>query len=155
MAVRTCLRRLGGAAGLLLLALLGSTVHTAPAQEGQPKPLTPEQQKHLKEWDDLVPRLAALLRKGKRAEAVALVEQKVDLDRKLFGGTHEEVDRSLRFLGLLSVLIEDFPTARKARGAIVALRAQRHGAADWRVRDARLDLDYVNLLAGLDAASRR
>src|SRR5262245_42650569 len=130
MAVRTCLRRLAKAAGLLLLALLGSTVPPASAQEGKPRPLTPEQQRHLKEWANLVPRVNALLEKGKHAEAVALVEQKVALDRRLFGEVHEQVAQSLDLLADFSAFVEDFATARQARGEILTLRTKVYGAED-------------------------
>src|SRR5262249_19060981 len=83
------------------------------------------------------------------------VEQKVALDRRLFGEVHEQVAQSLDLLADFSAFVEDFATARKARGEIVALRTKVYGADDWRVRDARLDLEHVHLLAGLDAPSRR
>src|SRR5438105_3230111 len=108
MIAQRLLRRLGLAAGLLLLAALagGMSGRVTVAQGVKPKPLTPEQQKHLQEWADLLARLNALLQKGKHAEAVALVERKVALDRKFFGEAHVQVDKSLTLLAQFCEFLE-------------------------------------------------
>jgi CHAT domain-containing protein/tetratricopeptide (TPR) repeat protein len=50
---------------------------------------------------------------------------------------------------------EALAAAHQTRAAILALRQRRHGEHDWRVTDARLALEHVELLMRLDAGDRR
>src|SRR5262249_46348682 len=55
------------------------------------RPLTAEQQKRLAEWDRLYAQAKKLHGDGKLAEAVAIAEQMLAIDREVYGRVHTEV----------------------------------------------------------------
>src|SRR5947199_10671477 len=81
---------------LLALALGPGSAAQAPADK--PRPLTPQQQARLKECGRLVADVEKLLAAGKRAEAVPAVKEVVAILREVYGDTHEEVVRALKWL---------------------------------------------------------
>src|SRR5262249_43315176 len=119
------------------------------------KPLTAAQQARLKERDRYAAQAEKLWRAGKQAEAIAAWEQKLAIEREVFGEAHEEVAESLEQLAGLHEAREDFPAARKVRREVLALRSRLHGEKDWRVTDARLALENTEHRARLDANSRQ
>src|SRR5262245_12395620 len=136
--------------GILMLLLTVSTLALAD----EPKPLTEEQKAKLKERDRLAAEAERLGGAGKLDEMVALWEKKLAIERAVFGELHEEVATSLAELGWMHETREDFGAARKARREVLTLRTKMHGEKDWRVTDARLRLEYLELQAKLDVMSR-
>ena len=143
--------------------LLGGALLAGPAQPGatagqpgeKPKPLTAEQQARLKEGNHLAAEAKKLYQMGKLAEAVAAWQKKLAIDREVYGDVHEQVAQSVAELARIHELREDFPAARKARKEALAIRVKLHGEKDWRVTDARLDLEDGDRLSKLTAEGRR
>jgi CHAT domain-containing protein/tetratricopeptide (TPR) repeat protein len=135
---------------ILLLAIAG----LARADEPQPKPLTEEQKTKLKERNRLAREAQQLGQAGKLDEMIAAWEKKLALERSVFGDLHEEVAASLAELASMHEFREDFDAARKARKEVLTLRTKLHGEKDWRVTDARLELEELEQLAHLDTKSR-
>jgi tetratricopeptide (TPR) repeat protein len=105
-----------------------------------PKPLTAAQQERLKERDRYGAEARSLRAAGKLAEAVAAAEKKLAIEREVFGERHADVVGSLQLLAGLHQKREDWPAARTARQEVLRLQTALHGAADWRVTDARQQL---------------
>src|SRR5262249_43920638 len=114
-----------------------------------------EQKAYLKEWARAVQEVNQLLQAGKKAEAVARWEKELARTRRVFGPFHEEVDKTAQALARLHELREDFPAARTVREQVLAIRMKLYGAQDWRVTDARLELEHVKRLAQLTATDRQ
>jgi CHAT domain-containing protein len=146
---------LGVLLGWALLAGLAWPGATAGEPGEKPKPLTAAQQARLKEGDRLAAEARKLEQSGQLAEAVTAWQKKLAIEREVYGGAHEQVARSLAELARLHESREDFPAARKARQEVLALRTKLHGDKDWRVTDARLDLEDVDRLSKLTAEGRR
>jgi hypothetical protein len=92
---------------------------------------------------------------GKLMEAIAAAEKMLAIERDVFGPADSRVAESLRLLAGMHEEREDFLPARAARQALIEVQKRLYGEKDWRVADAELDLEHVNLLAGLDIGHRR
>jgi tetratricopeptide (TPR) repeat protein len=101
----------------------------------------PEQQARLQERDRLAAQARKLGQAGKTAEMIAAWEKKITIERAVFGDVHEQVAQSLAELARMQVRRDDFRAAVQARREALAVRVKLHGEKDWRVTDARLDLD--------------
>jgi tetratricopeptide (TPR) repeat protein len=143
--------------GLLALALISgmATEQSASPASAKDPPLTAEQQERLQERNRLVAEAGKLWQAGKHAQAIALREKVVALQREIFGAGHEQVAVSLRNLAWMHEARDDLPAAVKARQEVLAILTKLYGDRDWRVTDARWDLELLKLLAGLDAEARR
>jgi CHAT domain-containing protein/tetratricopeptide (TPR) repeat protein len=139
---------------LVLSLALAGTGRTW-TQEPKPKPLTPAQQAKLKERDRRAAEAHALWGKGEQAAAIAAWQKKLAIEREVFGSLHAEVAASLQQLGWWHVQRKEYDAARPACREVLAIRTKLYGAKDWRVTDARLDLEDLELDARLDAASRQ
>jgi CHAT domain-containing protein/tetratricopeptide (TPR) repeat protein len=141
-------------AGLLALLFCSNLVAAQPAPPGTAKgpPQTPELKEYLKERARAPEEVGQLLRASKFAEAVARWEKVLARARKVFGPFHPEVDSTTRVLAQLHEFRKDFPAARKVREQVIAIRIKLYGAKDWRVTDARWELERTKRLTGLDAA---
>jgi CHAT domain-containing protein len=117
--------------------------------------LTAEQQKQLKERDQLAEEAQRLRAQGNLVEAIATVQKVLAIERKVFGNVHEEIAGSLDWLSRMHVQQEEFLTARNALREVLAIQIQLHGDKHWRVTDARLELAHVEKLAKLDLEERR
>jgi CHAT domain-containing protein/tetratricopeptide (TPR) repeat protein len=139
------------------ICLLGACGLPTGALPQQPPaaPATAEQQERLKERDRYRAEMRKQAEAGNLAEAVAAAEKVLAIERAVLGNEHGEVVVSLQALAGLYERREDFAAARKARQEVLALETKRHGAADWRVTDARLALEEVEGGARLDADGRR
>lgn len=146
-----------GCSVFLLLALAAGRETSDPvrAEEPRPKPLTKEQQARLKEEGQLFTQANALYGKGQLAETARTVEKALAIERAVFGSVRAEVVPWLAFLASLYEARADFPAARQARQGVLTLHTRLHGARDWRVTDARLDLVDLERLSKLDANSRK
>jgi CHAT domain-containing protein len=147
-------------ARLACLAALALAVRQAaaqPAAAGTTKgtPLTAEQKERLQERARVLKEVNRLLQAGKHAEVVALWGKETERDRKAFGRFHEVVADSIMTLAQLHELRDDFPAAAKALREMLAIRTKLYGAKDWRVTDARLDLQSLEQRAQLKVADRR
>jgi CHAT domain-containing protein len=126
-----------------------------PALRALDVPKSPAQQERLKERDRCRAEMRKQSQAGNLAEAVAAAEKVLAIERAVLGSEHADVVNSLKTLATLHERREDFPAARKARQEVLAMETKRHGAADWRVTDARLALEEVDRRARLDPVSRR
>src|SRR5262249_4816071 len=88
-------------------------------------------------------------------EAVAAWEKGVRADREGFGKNHKAVVASLQTLARMHEERWNFAAAQTARQEVLAIRVNLYGAKDWRVTDARLDLEDVKRLAQLKATDRQ
>jgi tetratricopeptide (TPR) repeat protein/CHAT domain-containing protein len=155
-----CLSRwlnvLKGLGALVLVLGIGLTMTIpAPTGEPKPKPLTDAQKAQLKERDRLRAEADKLDRSGKLTEAAATLEKVLAIERQVFGNVHKEVAASLNWLAGIHEDREDFKAARKALQEVLTIRTQLYGAKDWRVTDARLELQHVDRVAKMDAKSRQ
>jgi tetratricopeptide (TPR) repeat protein len=60
----------------------------------------------------------------------------------------------LRLRAVANLADREFAEATQALGEVLAIRAARYGAEDWRVREIRIDLTHANRLASLTQAQR-
>jgi CHAT domain-containing protein/Tfp pilus assembly protein PilF len=88
-------------------------------------------------------------------EGVAAWQQKVAIERAVFGSTHEAVANSLAELARMQEFREVFIAARKARQEVLAIRTRLYGESNWRVTSARLAVEDCRLLARLSPRQRQ
>jgi CHAT domain-containing protein/tetratricopeptide (TPR) repeat protein len=120
-----------------------------------PAGLTTEQQVRLKEAARLGAEASKLLQAGQLAQAEAAWRQKLALERAVHGTDHEVVAGSLEQLATLQASREAFPQARQTREQVLGIRTRLYGAGDWRVTDARLAVQDVDLRARLSPEQRQ
>jgi tetratricopeptide (TPR) repeat protein/CHAT domain-containing protein len=127
----------------------------APAAAKPSPTLTAEQQKQLKERDQLGRRAVQLRSQGKLPEAIQAAEAMLAIEREVLGGASEDAIGSLELLARLHQDREDWAAARKAREEVLKLRSTTLPKDDWRVGDARLALDNIETVAKLSDRDRR
>jgi tetratricopeptide (TPR) repeat protein len=145
----------GWATVVLLVGLSAAAGLRGQEPARPPQPLTEKQKERLKERDRLRPEANRLRQENKWAEAIPVVEKILAIDREVFGDVHESVAEGMRTLAWLHEKREDFGAARMARKEVLAIGTKLYGEKDWRVTDARLDLEHTERLVGLDPAKRR
>jgi tetratricopeptide (TPR) repeat protein len=139
----------------LASACLAVTWGVPAAEPPAAKPLTAAQQARLKERDRYGDQTDKLRRAGKLVEAIAAAQKMLAIEREVFGDLHEDVIGSLQQIAEMHESREDFVAARQVRREVWDLRKKMHGESDWRVSDARLGVEDVERLAGLEADKRR
>jgi hypothetical protein len=87
----------------------------------------------------------------KLAEAAAVLAKAADLERSIFGNDAPEVAETLALLGRLHQDRDDWTAAAKVQQAALAIRTKYGGAKHWQTTDARLALEYTDLLSKLPA----
>jgi tetratricopeptide (TPR) repeat protein len=136
---------------LVVLLALG----LAGADEPRVPPLTAAQQQRLKERDQYAAETAKLRKEGKLAEAIAVCEKMLAIEREVFGNVHKDVAGSLEQLAEIQEEREEFAGARKARVEVLAIQTRLWGEKNWQVTDARLALEDLDRLTRLDPVRRR
>jgi CHAT domain-containing protein len=128
-----------------------------PCRAEQPvaKPLTAKQQARLKERDRFAAKAEELRQQGTLPEMLAAWKKKLAIEREVFGDVHAEVADSLGRLAWMQEVGNDFEGAAKAQQEVVIIRTKLHGARDWRVTDAKLDLEDVKLRSRLSPEDRQ
>ncbi len=109
----------------------------------------------LKERDRLWDQSQKLHAAGKLAEATAAAEAALAIERKSLPADQDVLAVSLGRLAGLYLQREDFAAAKAARQEALEILRQRHGAAHWRVTDARLALEDVQRRAGMTHDQRQ
>ena len=109
----------------------------------------------LKERDRLRDQSQKLHAAGKLAEATAAAEAALAIERKTLPAGDAVLAVSLGRLAGLYLQREDFAAAKAARREALEILRQRHGAAHWRVTDARLALEDVQRRAGMTHDQRQ
>jgi CHAT domain-containing protein/Tfp pilus assembly protein PilF len=126
----------------------------AEPPEPKPAPLTQDQRDKLKERDQLLQEANRLARDNQVDKANALVEKALTITREVLGDQHP---RTLNLCQLLARAYEEqanFPAAKKHRQQVLAIQTQLHAKDHWQVTDARIALERLELLAGLDPKER-
>jgi tetratricopeptide (TPR) repeat protein len=119
------------------------------------KPLTAKQRARLKERDRLAAKAKEFFEKRNSPEMLAAWKKKLAIEREIFGDVNAEVADSLVRLAWMHEVGNDFQAAAKARQEVVIIRTKLHGARDWRVTDAKLDLEELKVRAGLSLEDRQ
>lgn len=116
--------------------------------------LTTEQQLRRKQRDECGQQLTEFRKQGKRTEALAVAEKKLEIERELLGSEHPDTLRTLVELAELHVEQEDFPSARKIGLEVLNIRTKLFGEEHWQVIDARVWLGYSGRLANMTHEQR-
>src|SRR4051812_38596733 len=93
---------------MFALTLLIAALPLGDALAQSSPPVTPEQQKKLKERDPLVVKATELRKAGRFKEAAAIAEQVLKLDRANLGETHGFVLKGMRWLVGIQEQASDF-----------------------------------------------
>jgi CHAT domain-containing protein/lipopolysaccharide biosynthesis regulator YciM len=125
------------------------------AEQPKTKQLTAKQQARLKVRDRLAAEAKKLDQQGKLAELLAASNKKLAIEREVYGNVHAVVADSLEVLAQIHEVDGNFNGAAKALQEVVTIRTKLHGAGDWRVTDARLDLEELKVRAGLSPEDRQ
>jgi CHAT domain-containing protein/tetratricopeptide (TPR) repeat protein len=138
------------------LGLLLGLVVLSPAQAaGPPAGLTPAQAKHLQQLNHWLQRANAHQRRGEIDEAIAAIHKGLALERTVFAQVRTAMLPWLAALAHLHEQREQFAEAEAARRELLRRREESHRPDDWRVTDARLDLQDMRRLARLDGKQRQ
>jgi CHAT domain-containing protein len=133
---------------LLVLLLAGWSFAAAP-----PARLTAEQTEQLVQRDRWLQQAKTHYGAGEIDKAIAAIHKGLALERSVFGQVG-----SLPWLTFQAQLLEQrerFADAIAARQELLRRQQELHGLGDWRVTDARLDLEDTRLLARLEAKQRQ
>lgn len=117
-------------------------------------PLTAQQKERLKQRDSLYETMKKLRASGETAQAIAVLEYMLVINRDVFGDFHLDVAGALEQLADLLERQNDFAAARKARQEVQAIETKLHGPNHYRVADARLGLANIALLEKLGQPDR-
>ena len=139
---------------LFLVFLLPGAWRFAFGQE-EPPPEAEQPDARVQKRDQLWNATRRLGAEGKLGEAVAAGEELLALQRELSGETDAQFLAVLEWLAWLHERREDLAAAKAVRSRVLSLREKMHGAAHWRVTDARLSLAHTELLARLSRDQRR
>jgi hypothetical protein len=105
-----------------------------------------------KKWSEETKKLR---RQGKLKEAIQAAEKMLDAELKVFGELHDDPIGSLVQIAELREQLEEFLAAKEVYQRVVELQTKRFGKGDWRVTDARIASEGMDLRDKLDAASRK
>jgi tetratricopeptide (TPR) repeat protein len=83
------------------------------------------------------------------------LNDKLAIERQLFGNMHEEVANSLQLFARMQEAGEDFAAARKALQEVLTIKRKLHGREHWKVTDARLALDDLERRTRMTPAQRQ
>lgn len=109
----------------------------------------------LKERDRLWKESQEFRAEGKTAEAIASAEAMLAIEQKVLPVNYPDLAGSLGWLADLHLAREEFAAARSARREAFRILRKVHGAAHWKVTDARMALAHVDRIAGLNDAQRQ
>jgi CHAT domain-containing protein/tetratricopeptide (TPR) repeat protein len=140
-------------AGLALV--VGLLLAVALPAAAPPPRLTPAQREQLVQRNRWLQQALALFRGGKMDEAIAAIQKGLALERAVFGHLRATSLPWLEDQARLQEQRERFAEATEARQELLHRTEARHGRVDWRVTDARLDLEDTRRLARLDARQRQ
>jgi CHAT domain-containing protein/tetratricopeptide (TPR) repeat protein len=142
---------------LLCLLLLGQSVFgDEPAvTKKSPALSTSDRKKLIAERDAAVDRSQDLRGQGKLAEAIAARQTALEIERRVFGDVSDETAESLDVIGSCQLERDDFAEARKTFEQTRDILARLHPKNHWRLIDARLELEDVQLREHLTPAARR
>jgi tetratricopeptide (TPR) repeat protein len=116
-------------------------VLVSPCRPAAPPALTPVQSTRMKERDRLFALAQQHLRAGRDTELIAEATQALVIERRVFG---EPTTGGLVWLARLASAQARqgaFEAAVKARIELLAVQMRRHGPQDWRVANARRELE--------------
>jgi CHAT domain-containing protein/tetratricopeptide (TPR) repeat protein len=119
-----------------------------------PAPLTPRQRELLAQRDRLESDLERHMRAHKFAEAAAVGERILAIEREVRGSDHAEVAGSLAILGTLYELTGDLDRSARHTRELVALVVKLKGEHHWETVQRRRDLEKRELLAKTPPAAR-
>jgi tetratricopeptide (TPR) repeat protein len=137
----------------LVLMVVPQVFLSPPAARGQAGAENPDAEA-FQERDRLRKETQRLRREGTTAEAIAAAEALLAIERKLRPAESADVAGALGLLAELHAEREDFAAALAARREALEIQRKRRGASDWRVIDARVALEDVECLAGMDWEQR-
>jgi CHAT domain-containing protein/Tfp pilus assembly protein PilF len=135
--------------------MLALTVACSAFAAAPPARLTDEQAEQLSQSRRWLQQADRLYRAGEMDQALAALHKGLALERSVFGHLSAA---SLPWLGGQARVLEQrerFAEAITSRQELLRLRQELHGQGDWRVTDARLDLEDTRLLARLSTRQRQ
>jgi len=150
--------RAAGAAVIvfILAAAAVATAQTQPPPADREPQLTVEQrQVHEAEAQRLWEEAQHLHKEGKIKESVAARLQMLSVVRRLSGRFHEDVALVLDVLALQYEDQKEFAAAKSAREESLDIKTRVLGKNHWQVTEARVALQYVDILRGLSEEGRR
>jgi CHAT domain-containing protein/Tfp pilus assembly protein PilF len=135
---------------LLVVVLEGWSFAAAP-----PARLTAEQAAQWAQRNRWLQQANTHYRAGEIDQSIAAIHKGFALERSVFGQLQAASLPSLAAQAQLLEQRERFADAITARQEVLRRRQELHGLGDWRVTDARLDLQDTQQLARLDARQRQ
>jgi tetratricopeptide (TPR) repeat protein/CHAT domain-containing protein len=137
------------------LSVIPAVEGVGRGEPGKGPPEAAAQAKKVQERASLRAEVSKLRAQGKLDEAVADAQKLVALDHELFGTTHTQLAASLQLLAELHGQRGNFPAAREAAKERLHICTELYGGRDWRVTDAQLALQQIDLVADLKPEQRR
>jgi tetratricopeptide (TPR) repeat protein len=144
------LARQGILAVLLALGCLVQVQGAAP-----PARLTAAQAQQLRQRNRWLQRATTRHAGGQINEAIAAIDKALALERAVQGSVGSAALGWLAAQAQLQEQTEQFAQALRARQEVLRQRQQLHQVGNWRLTDARLDVEDCRLLARLDASARQ
>src|SRR5580658_577413 len=148
-------------AGLLACAayitLVSSTGFPADVRaKNPPATLSAAERKQLAtERDALVEKSKVLQAQGKLKEAIAATKDALAIERRVFGDLSDDVALSIERIGQFHLTLDEFTEARQAVEQARAILAKQHSKDHWRLTDARLILEDIQLHERLTPEQRK
>ncbi|MDB5309220.1 MAG: Kinesin light chain-like protein [Gemmataceae bacterium] len=121
---------------------------------GQLPPDSPERETLLAKRDQLTKQASTLLKGQKLTEATRVVEERLGVEKQIFGGTHPEVEKTLNILVEFYRAAGDWSGIARARKEMAEITEKAHGPKHWRTRSARAEAATSAAVAQLPANRR-
>jgi CHAT domain-containing protein/Tfp pilus assembly protein PilF len=139
--------------GIVALTASYFLLEASPAASCQEA--SPDAKAALKERDRLRNETHRLGSEGKLTEAIAAAEAMLAIERKVLPADDPDLAISLGWLADLHLGRDDFAAARAARQEALQILRKHFGEPHWKVTDARLALEYVDMRASRTAEQRQ
>jgi tetratricopeptide (TPR) repeat protein/CHAT domain-containing protein len=129
---------------VVLAVTAAGRAQSPPEKPPKPVELTEQQKKRLEERQQLLAQAQKEYAAGKVPATITALGRVADIEREVWGPTHDKVAATCTSLATLYEVAEDFAGARKARADAAAIWEKLYGRDDWRVREARFRLEDVD-----------
>jgi CHAT domain-containing protein/tetratricopeptide (TPR) repeat protein len=148
--------RIVGTLLCLTFVCISSLSADQPAPAQKPAPLSAAERKKLTiERDALVQRAHEFDAQGKLREAITAAQSAMAIERRVFGDVSDDVALSIERIAQYHLTLDEFAEARRAVEQRLAILAKLYPKDDWRLTDARLVLEDIQLRELLTPVQRK
>lgn len=120
--------------GIILCLFISLSLFAQDLQDPTP---SPQKQQLIKDRDRLLAKATTLARARKFAEGMAVMQEVLSIEKKIYGPSHANVLIRLEWLATRFELLENWKSARQALQEIADIQDKLYGKEGWQTQDAQ------------------